>query len=176
MGSPTRVSGMKVKQGENVIWLVLEINLSTTISMKRSRQELSIDMFIQRGIVQNNQITLFSCFPLIPKTGISFYCADIFWKRGSNFVRRVPTWTLRHKKKGNSDQMEDLHWSGSNFSPPLFLNHLNRTPMWVNLFYRFSFYELIWRGKKSPSSDTISLKFCVLCCLNFPFPASDRYF
>jgi len=42
--------GMKVKPGENLISLFLKINLSTTISMKRSRRELSIDMVIRWGI------------------------------------------------------------------------------------------------------------------------------
>ena len=43
--------------------------------MKRSRRELSIDIVIHKGIFKifkNNQITLFSCFTVIPKTGVSF--------------------------------------------------------------------------------------------------------
>jgi len=65
---------MKVKQEESVMWLFLKIKPSTTISMKRSRRELSIDMVIHRGIFKNNQITL-SRFTFIPKTGVSFHCA-----------------------------------------------------------------------------------------------------
>jgi len=38
--------------------------------MKRSRQELSINMVINRFIFKNNQITLFTCFTFIPKTGM----------------------------------------------------------------------------------------------------------
>jgi len=64
--------GQESETGESVIWLFLKINLSTTISMKRSRRELSIDMVIHRGIVKNNQITLFSCFTVIPKTRDNF--------------------------------------------------------------------------------------------------------
>jgi len=56
---------MKVKHEESVFWLVLKINLPTTISMKRSRGELSIDMVIHMGIFKNNQITLFPCLPFI---------------------------------------------------------------------------------------------------------------
>jgi len=36
---------MKVNQGESVIRLVLKINLSTILSMKRSRSELAIHSF-----------------------------------------------------------------------------------------------------------------------------------
>jgi len=62
---PTPVSGMKVKQGKSVIWLIIKINLTTTILMKRSRRELSIDMLIQGVIFENNQITLFPGFTFI---------------------------------------------------------------------------------------------------------------
>jgi len=55
---------MKVKQGESVIWIFLKLNLSTTISMKRSRRELSIDMVIPKGIFENNQITLLLFYPI----------------------------------------------------------------------------------------------------------------
>jgi len=58
---------MKVKQGQSVTWLFLKINLSTAISMKRSRRELSFDMVIHGGILKK-QITLFPCFTFIPKT------------------------------------------------------------------------------------------------------------
>jgi len=51
------------------IWLFLRINLSTAISMKRSRRELSSDVAVDRFIVKNNQITSFPCFTFIPKTG-----------------------------------------------------------------------------------------------------------
>jgi len=47
-----------MKQGEGVIWLSLKINLSTTLSMKKSRRELSIDMIIYRSNYKNNQIRL----------------------------------------------------------------------------------------------------------------------
>ena len=39
--------------------IFLKINLSTTISMERSRREFSIDVVIFRGICKNNQSTLF---------------------------------------------------------------------------------------------------------------------
>jgi len=68
---------MKVKQGERVISLFLKINLSTSISMKRSRRELSIDMVIHRNIFKNNQVKLSPCFTFIPKTGVSFYCVHL---------------------------------------------------------------------------------------------------
>jgi len=55
----TPVLGMKMKQWEIVIWFFRKINLSRTISMKRSRRELSIDMVIHRDIFKYNEITLF---------------------------------------------------------------------------------------------------------------------
>jgi len=70
--SPTPVLGMKVKLEKGVIWLFSKIDLSTTISIKRSRQELSIDMDIHGGIFQNNQMTFFPCFTFIPRTGLVF--------------------------------------------------------------------------------------------------------
>jgi len=45
------------------------MNLPTTISMKRSRRELSIDMAIHVG----NQITPSPSFTFMPQTGVSFY-------------------------------------------------------------------------------------------------------
>jgi len=63
------------KWGESVIWLFLKIDLSTTLSMKWSLQELSIDVIvIHRGNLKNNQMKLLPCFTLIPKTGLNFYC------------------------------------------------------------------------------------------------------
>jgi len=44
LGSPRAIFGYDDETGESVIWLFLNINLSTTISMKRSRRELSIDV------------------------------------------------------------------------------------------------------------------------------------
>jgi len=68
---------VKVKQEESVTGVFLKINLSTTISMKRSRHELSIDMVIHRAIFRNNHFKLFPYFTFIPKTGVNFYCEDI---------------------------------------------------------------------------------------------------
>jgi len=69
------VLDVKVKQGEreSVIWLFLKINRSTTISMKRSRRELSIDMVIHWGIFEKKYIALFRS-TFIPKIGFSIYC------------------------------------------------------------------------------------------------------
>jgi len=58
-----------MKQKESVIWLFLKINPRTTISMERSRRELSIDMAIHLGIIKNNQFTLSPGSTLIPKKG-----------------------------------------------------------------------------------------------------------
>jgi len=71
--SPTSVLGKKVKQGESVISLLSKINPSTTPSMKKSCQELSIDMVIQSRTFKNNYITIFPCFTFLLKTGVSFY-------------------------------------------------------------------------------------------------------
>ena len=54
----------------SVICLFLKINLSTIISIKRSRRELSIDMVIDRDISDNYKFTLFSCFIFVSKTGM----------------------------------------------------------------------------------------------------------
>jgi len=62
---------MKMKE-KSVIWLLLKINLSTVISMKTSRQELSIDMVIHRVICKNYQITLFPVLPSYLKQWLNF--------------------------------------------------------------------------------------------------------
>jgi len=64
---------MELKQGESVISLFLKINLSTTIPMKRSGRELSIDVVIHMGIFKNSQIRLLPCFASIPTTEVSFH-------------------------------------------------------------------------------------------------------
>jgi len=52
------------------MWLFKKIKLST-ISVKRTRQELPIDnMFTERGILSNNQITLFFRFTSVIKIGM----------------------------------------------------------------------------------------------------------
>ena len=38
--------------------------------MESSRRDLFIDMFAQRFIFKNNQITLYPCFTFIPKIGV----------------------------------------------------------------------------------------------------------
>jgi len=78
LGSSIPVLGMKVKQGKGVIWLFMKMNLSTTISMKRSRRELSIDMVIQRGIYKNKHITHLPCSTSISKKGLVFTGMCIF--------------------------------------------------------------------------------------------------
>jgi len=45
------------------------IHLSTTTSNITSRQEISIDMVLDRGIFENNRITLLN-ITFIPTTGI----------------------------------------------------------------------------------------------------------
>jgi len=55
--SPIAVGGMMVKQSG--LGLLLKINLLTIISIKRSCQELSIDMVIDKGILNNNEVMLF---------------------------------------------------------------------------------------------------------------------
>jgi len=57
--------------------------------MESSRQDLSIDMFVDTFNFKNNQITRFPCFTIVfktdtglPKTGISFIllvCKDILF-------------------------------------------------------------------------------------------------
>jgi len=44
--------------------------------MKRSRQELTIDMVVRTGNFKNNKITLFPRFTFIPKSGVSFNTDD----------------------------------------------------------------------------------------------------
>jgi len=49
--------------------------------MKRSRRELSINKVIDRFIFKDNQITLFTCFTVIPGRGLPktgfFFCGNI---------------------------------------------------------------------------------------------------
>ena len=49
--------------------------------MQSSRQDLFIDMAVDRFIFKNNRVTLCPCFTFIPKTGlrkaaVSFYCVE----------------------------------------------------------------------------------------------------
>jgi len=62
---------MKVKQGKCMVWLLVKINLSTTLSMKRSRRELSIDMVPHSGIYLKKN-TLFSVLPSYLRQGLVF--------------------------------------------------------------------------------------------------------
>jgi len=48
--------------------------MNSYINEIRSRRELSIDMAIHMNIFTNNQITLFTFFTFIPKTGDTFHC------------------------------------------------------------------------------------------------------
>jgi len=66
LGSSISDLDMRVQEGKSVIWLYLKMNLPINKSMKRSRQELSIDMVVHK----NGQITLFLCCIFIPKTGL----------------------------------------------------------------------------------------------------------
>jgi len=54
-----------------------------TMTIKRSRQELSIYMVIHGGIFKNNQIKFFSCFAFMSKTGFTFYHA-VVWVQASS--------------------------------------------------------------------------------------------
>jgi len=71
------VSKLFLKQGKSVI-LFLKINLSQTISMEGSRQALSVDMLIERGIFEVNIFTRLPCFFIIKqvwdKKGVCFWC------------------------------------------------------------------------------------------------------
>ena len=91
LGSPLRVLGMEVKREKNVIRLFFKVNFLTTISVKRSRWELSIHLVIDIFIFKNDRITLFQCFTFIPKTGMrlpktgsfSFVCLVFYQGFGS---------------------------------------------------------------------------------------------
>jgi len=45
-------------------------NFQTTISIKRSCRELSINMVIHRFVFKNTRNTLSTCFTLMPETGM----------------------------------------------------------------------------------------------------------
>jgi len=47
-------------------------NTATSISLKWSRRELSIDMVVHRGIFENNTITRFPFLPSNVKQGLVF--------------------------------------------------------------------------------------------------------
>jgi len=59
---------MRIKQGRSVI-AYLEISLSTTTSMKRSRRELSTDVIFLKDIFKKNQTKPFPYFNFIAQTG-----------------------------------------------------------------------------------------------------------
>jgi len=54
--------------------LVIFEDKTIEISIKRSRRELFIDMFIHWVIFKINQTTLYPYFILITVTGVGFYC------------------------------------------------------------------------------------------------------
>ena len=70
---------MEVEQCKSIVWLFLKMTPSKTISMTRSRCELSalIYVFIGVSIKKNKQITLFLCFTFMPIKGVSFYSVTI---------------------------------------------------------------------------------------------------
>jgi len=59
---------MKIKQVKCVILLIVKITLPTTNQWKRLVKGPPIDMFIDRGILKYNQITLFPLFTFILQT------------------------------------------------------------------------------------------------------------
>jgi len=59
--------------------------------MKWSRRELSIDAVIHRGIFKGNQMTLLPCFTFVPKTGVSFYCEQITFKKDTKVCKYSQT-------------------------------------------------------------------------------------
>ena len=66
--------------GESVMWLVLKINLSTTVSMKRSRRELSIKIVIQKSTSKSNNVTHSPCFiRSYLKQGLIFTRKSCLW-------------------------------------------------------------------------------------------------
>jgi len=65
---------MKVKQGKSAIWLFLKINISITISMKRSRRELSIDMVIHVYLKKISSSPVLPSYLMLPKAAVNFYC------------------------------------------------------------------------------------------------------
>jgi len=68
---------MKVKRtGRNLV--IFEDKPINNHINERSRPELSFDMVIHKGIFENNQITVFPYYTLIPKTGGSFYCLEAY--------------------------------------------------------------------------------------------------
>jgi len=75
------------------MWLFLRENVPVTISMKRSRRELSIDIVTYRDIIRNDEITLIPSFTFIPKTEVRFYCVL------QRFSRIQPSCPPEFKKK-----------------------------------------------------------------------------
>jgi len=61
LGTPIPVLGMKVKRDKNAISLFLKINFQTTISMKMSRREFSINM-----VIVSLKITTLLYLPVLP--------------------------------------------------------------------------------------------------------------
>jgi len=98
--------------GGSAILLFLKINLSTIISMTRSRRELSIDMAI---IFKNNQSTLSPCFTFIPKTGVSFYRAYVTDKTNATWITRS---TLSETISLFPDGATELGTNKTDFSVP----------------------------------------------------------
>jgi len=67
--SPAVKTPVLGKQGKSVIWLFLK-NTPMENHMKSYRQDLFIDMAVDRFIFKNNQITLSPCFSFTFKAGV----------------------------------------------------------------------------------------------------------
>jgi len=77
---------MKVKRERLFFKKKRMINQLTSMSMKRSCRELSIDMVINKDIFKNKQITLFPSFNLSKQMGLP--------KTGASFHRRIKIYTI----------------------------------------------------------------------------------
>ena len=68
-----------LRRGLYVFWLFFKLGLCLTISFKRSRRELSIDVAEHRSTLKNFQNTYYLRFSLTPKTGIAHPKTGVFF-------------------------------------------------------------------------------------------------
>jgi len=121
--------------------------------MENSRRDLFIDIFVDRFIFENNQITLCRSFTLIPKTdvglpktGVSFYCVD---SKLHSSARVASIYKRQHflwrSLKGNMVALTSTYSAGVR-TPPFFKNEeISGYP--IKLFYTcFSFCKAFVRS------------------------------
>jgi len=92
----------KVNQGQSVIWLFLEINLSKTISMEMSCRDLSIDMAIKIGTFKIKKMR----FPVLP----SYLKTPFYSFFNEEFLMKIRPYSLENTNGTSGKTLSRSDW------------------------------------------------------------------